>query len=233
MLQRPELVKEYSANGLKVLYTIGPDLQVMATKDPISDVSKTAGLNLRTPGALAKPFQALGARPVSLGSDELYEALQRGVIDGLVTGSDTITSAKLQEVVRHSYDLGKIVGAFVTTPIVMNEDTWKGLQPQVQKIMQEVSADALAQISGLMEPSRAESCDILVKKTGFQPIGDSTGWAEKQSKVVLDQYAQGLKKATGQDPAGYLAEYKKIVDQETAKAADVPLSADDCLGYVK
>jgi hypothetical protein len=97
----------------------------------------------------------------------------------------------------------------------------------------EVSGEALGQINGLTEEARAESCETLVNETGFTEIGDSTGWAEDQSSIVLDTWSKGFTAATGQDPADYLAKYKAIIEEQTEKIGEVPLEADSCLGYIE
>ena len=70
---------------------------------PILDPDDLRGLRIRTAGHVeGETVKALGGAPVSMSSAELYEALERGTIDGMVSYLGTIVSRGLTDVVKYA-----------------------------------------------------------------------------------------------------------------------------------
>ena len=68
---------------------------------PIEKPEDVRGLRIRTAGHVeGETIRALGGSPVSLSSAELYEALERGTIDGMVSYMGTVISRDLQNVLK-------------------------------------------------------------------------------------------------------------------------------------
>lgn len=85
-----------------------------------------AGLKLRVSGSVqAALITAYGATPVQMPAPQIYNALQTGLIDGVVTGASAVTDFKLFEV-ANSYTLGASLGQLMFY-LVMNEDRYQGL----------------------------------------------------------------------------------------------------------
>lgn len=69
---------------------------------PVEKPEDVRGLRIRTAGHVeGETVRALGGSPVSLSSAELYEALDRGTIDGMVGYVGTVISRDLQNVLRY------------------------------------------------------------------------------------------------------------------------------------
>ena len=102
------------------------------TKKPIRKLDDLKGLRIRVAGRVeAAVVKALGAAPTTTSSAELYEALQRGTVDGALCSATTVTSRSLQST----------VGYFITPPfasysaqIYMRLDKWQSLSPDIQKL---------------------------------------------------------------------------------------------------
>ena len=85
-----------------------------------------AGLKVRVAGATAAEVAtALGATPVQMPISQVYNALQTGLIDGVITGASTLTDFKLDEV-ADAITLGAPLGR-LTFYAVMNEGVYNGL----------------------------------------------------------------------------------------------------------
>lgn len=107
------------------LYLAEPNVFIMKDHE-IRKPEDLAGLKIRVSGAVAgRIIEALGATPVQMPAPELYNALQTGLIDGLVTGSSAIADFKLDEV-ANSYTLGPSLGQ-ISFYFVMNEERYNGL----------------------------------------------------------------------------------------------------------
>ena len=77
--------------------------QVLMTKNnPIRKIADMKDLKFRVPSkAQGKTIRALGAVPVFMPINRVYNALNTGVIDGVLTGPSTIRSFKFAEVAKY------------------------------------------------------------------------------------------------------------------------------------
>jgi TRAP-type C4-dicarboxylate transport system substrate-binding protein len=80
-------------------------------------------------------IKAIGANPVTMAFNEVYTALQQGVVDGQVTLNTLIITMKYYEVVKHwvrnDFGLG-------FDKVVISQRTWNRVKPEHRKMMQEL-----------------------------------------------------------------------------------------------
>jgi TRAP-type C4-dicarboxylate transport system substrate-binding protein len=91
-------------------------------------------------GLSAKVVGALGATPVAMPMPERYDAIQKGVAEGVVAPIEALKGWKLGEVIKsttENFGSAYSTGFFV----VMNKDKWKSLPPDVQKIIEKVNEE--------------------------------------------------------------------------------------------
>lgn len=99
------------------------------------------GLRIRTPSPpVSEMLTFLGATPQGLPPGEVYENLQRKVIDGTVFPWDPVKSFGLNEVLTDHLDMGAYTVSFF---FVMNQAKYDGLPENVRKCIDEASGDAL------------------------------------------------------------------------------------------
>lgn len=92
------LAAEFPGTIPMALWTSEPNIMIMRDK-VIRTPADFAGLKVRVAGATAaEVVTALGATPVQMPISQVYNALQTGLIDGVVTGSSTLQDFKLDEV---------------------------------------------------------------------------------------------------------------------------------------
>ncbi len=108
------------------------------TKHPIKVPSDLKGLHMRSEGKLSALFlKAQGATPVAVDSSEVYTAMQRGVLDGGVSGLSSIVSRKW-------FEVGKYITAIHYVPLVYpvqaNMQWWKGLTQSQRDIISKAIA---------------------------------------------------------------------------------------------
>ena len=96
----PEFQRELE--GLVVLAVQGGNLPGVVTRTrPIRNLSDFRGLRLRAQSDAVDILRALGADPVNMPMAEVYSAMAKGVIDGVVAPADTIRSLHFSEVGRY------------------------------------------------------------------------------------------------------------------------------------
>ena len=119
------LVGEFPGTVPVALWTSEPNVFIMRDS-VIRTPADLEGLKIRVAGATAADVvTALGATPVQMPINQVYNALQTGLIDGVITGSSTLNDFKLDEV-ANSYTFGANLGR-LSFYAVMTEGTYNGL----------------------------------------------------------------------------------------------------------
>ncbi len=108
------------------------------TKHPIKVPSDLKGLKMRSEGKLNAIFlKSQGAIPVAVDSAEVYTALQRGTLDGAVSGLSSI-------VARKWYEVGKYITAIHYVPLIypvqVNAKWWHGLTDEQRSVISKAIA---------------------------------------------------------------------------------------------
>lgn len=106
------------------------------TRDqPVRSLEDLAGLTIRSPAPLqSAALEAMGASPVSLPGPDIYDAVERGVIDGYKLANSATRVFDLGPTTSYRTVCNCYTGAFV---LVMNPQTWEGLSPAQQRVMEE------------------------------------------------------------------------------------------------
>ena len=116
---------------------VGPYVS-FSTKSPMDTVAAFKGLKARALAANERPrWTALGASVVSLPTEEVYTALQNGMIDTLNTVPSAIKAYSWWEYIKYAQ---LPFPAFTDASIIANARWFNGLPKDVQQILQEVGA---------------------------------------------------------------------------------------------
>jgi TRAP-type C4-dicarboxylate transport system, periplasmic component len=103
------LSDEFPGTVPLALWTSEPNIFIMRDHD-VRSPADLDGLRLRVAGATAgEVVAALGATPVQMPINQVYNALETGLIDGVVTGASTLSDFRLDEV-ANSYTIGANLG---------------------------------------------------------------------------------------------------------------------------
>src|SRR5919201_4625091 len=138
VLNDPELRSKYldaEHRGVKVLLLLTHQPgNVHTTKKPIRTVDDMKGLRIRFASPTIRDFvAALGGTPVGVLPTEQVEQLQKGTIDGVfIDYGGAGIAFKMGGVLKHSTEMYSYVASF---GVVMNEETWKKLPPELQKLV--------------------------------------------------------------------------------------------------
>ena len=102
-----------------------------------------AGLKVRVSGAVpGRVVEALGATPVQMPATEMHNALQTGLIDGIMTGASAIRDLRLNEVADvygESPNLGHILFY-----VVVDEPRYQGLPDDQRAALDDASGTRLS-----------------------------------------------------------------------------------------
>ena len=140
----PELQAEYEKwNFIPVMWSNGANMALM-TNFKFSTMEDLKAKKLRAVGAVIPMVKNIGAIPVSLGAAEVYEAMQKGTLDG-VAGfpAYALISNKMTEVSRQVTDI-RYGGYAMWFGIGMNKDAWDELPAEYQQVIKDIAPVALA-----------------------------------------------------------------------------------------
>lgn len=117
-------------------------------------------------------FRAIGANPVSMDINEVYGALQQGVLDGQENPYSIISTKRLDEVQTHLSDTGHFYDYIV---VVANRDKFEGLEEAEQQAVMAAMDEAVAwQRETAAEEDAAARETLIERGMQFTPISDET-----------------------------------------------------------
>lgn len=106
------------------------------TNQKLETFDDLKGLKIRAPsieGVIAG-LEQVGAKPTVIPFNELYGALQQGVVDGMATLGNLMITQKFYEVVKHCYQNDWGIGL---DKQMINMNTWNNLGEKNQKVLTE------------------------------------------------------------------------------------------------
>lgn len=181
--------------------------QITTRAKPINGPDDLKGFKIRLPVAPAfiALFRHLGASPTAINFNEVYSALQTGIVDGQENPLVLIDTAKLYEVQKYCSLTNHIWAGFHTS---FNVAAWKKLPPDLQELCHKhFNEQALAERGDFVTMTKTEQQNLTAKgltfnspdnkpfrealaKSGFYPdmkktAGDK-GWA------LLEKYVGPL-----------------------------------------
>ena len=187
---KKDLAQEYQ--GLKLL-ALTVDMTHMHTKGkPINSLDDLKGLRIRAPSVTVnKILSDIGAVPVNMPPVQVYESLEKGVIDGAVFAWDPIASYRLSEVLDNH--LEDVVSA-VSFWFAINEKKYASLPPDVKAAIDAVSGDALIpRFDGWFKKwSQAGIDAVKARKSRISRLKDADlqRWKKGSEKVVEERLVE-------------------------------------------
>lgn len=184
-----EILGEFVDYGIRPMAAFENGLRVISSNKKIESLADLKGMKMRVPQAPISIaiFNALGANATPVGFNELYSALQQGVVDGQENGYPTFTSNRYYEVQKYiaeTYHMWSINELFVSDVF------WQKLTPELQEIVQTACEESGVYQRNLyremQDSSKQEALDNGVEIT----YPDMTEWKEATESVYTDFYAE-------------------------------------------
>ena len=137
----PAILEEFTKANVVPSIGYFPGTPIMVLKKELKTIDDIKGLRIRvgTPDEGAA-MAAMGLEPVQVGMMEVYESLDKGVIDGCLITVAWADTMKLGEVAKYWYRFeNNLVGGAVTN--VINADTWAKFTPETQDMIKQVALE--------------------------------------------------------------------------------------------
>ncbi len=200
--------KDPGFNDTKVMYFMahGPGI-LFTRKKPVRKLEDLKGLKIRSYGTNAEFVRALGATPVAMPMPEVYQALQRGVVDGALYPMEVNKGWRMADQVKYcTMDLScAYTTAFF---IVMNKKKWNSLSPDIQKTIEEINKEWIPKHGAAWNSSDAEGRKYFLKKGGkiiTLSKAELARWKKRSEPVIAKYIAQMKKKGiNGKEIVDYI-----------------------------
>ncbi len=133
-----QVLKE-TTGGQPIMRQYYPN-QFIFSRDELDALEQFDGKQIRQHSTILGDLLAgLGAEGQFVAFADVYTALERGVLDGGVTGGEPGHSQRWYEVTDYLY--GPIVGSVAVAYYTMSSDSWNKLPPDLQQITLEVGSE--------------------------------------------------------------------------------------------
>lgn len=146
--------REFADYKIIALFTT-PGYRFLMADNPVTTPADLNGLKLRTPSKFGSElFDMVGASGVGLPAPQVYESLERGVVQGAVWVMDAYRTFRLNEVAPYITPV-----YFTASPmaILMNRQAYETLPEADRKVLDEMSGRATAEwIASVVDQTDAE-----------------------------------------------------------------------------
>jgi TRAP-type transport system periplasmic protein len=218
----PAIVAEFTKAN--VVPTIGyfPGTPIMILKKELKTIDDIKGLRIRvgTPDE-GTAMGAIGLEPVQLGIMEIYESLDKGVIDGCLLTVSWADTLKLGEVAKYWYRFeNNMLGGAVTN--VINADVWAKFTPETQGLIKQVALEYSDKYTKTVIDLEAQVLEQA--KTGLNvqylmvPADIDAAYRAAITKAHDDWFAKYL--AEGKDVKQVWDEYQGLVQKYQTQVAE-------------
>lgn len=209
----PALQAEFKKNNVKYMFQVFNTNHYIFSKKPITSLKELEGKTLRSFGPYLTFFKELKANVVSLPMPEIYEAIERGAVDGTTMFLSMGTGARYYEIMKYVNitETGHNMGM----PAVMNLKTWNKLPKDIQDIIAGVNRRAVEKAVALNKASYARDMKLLEdNKVNLVRFSDEeiAKMAEVAKTKVWIPYAEGVEKK-GIPGKKVLDDYLNIIEK--------------------
>lgn len=159
---------------------------------PLMTPEDVQGLKMRGFGqGSSLILQELGASPISMSSQEIYQSMQHGTIDGYSTGPSSVISRGLYEVTKYGTDMNV---NYLPFQAVVNTTWWYGLPDDVQSAILEAS-EVAEQVSRDQAKEDVEHYREELQKNGVELYTPTVEERKVWIEAVSGRYDDYLDKA--------------------------------------
>jgi len=211
--------KEFEKVKIITLFTC-PPTNFMTSK-PVTALKDLKGTELRVAGTSSEVLKRLGGVPVAMPQSETPEAIQKGVVKGMISSLEILQDFKFAAYTPHATIVNLPVVSFA---VVMNKTKWNALPADVKKVIDDLSREQAVWTGEYVDNHVKESLTWSAREYKHQ-VHTLSAEEQKQIAVLLapmtDEY---IKKVSGQGLNGkqIVADVQALKAKYEAKAKPAP-----------
>lgn len=193
--------EELEKNDLVLIGFLPNASSAVAFNKDVNSLADVDGAKLRIPAQpQSKVWEELGAEPVFMASEEVYEAVERGIVDGVTYPMDTQVANGITDVAKvMAPDVGQNGGSI----FALSKTAYDKLSDDSKEVVEELKDEWYAKTDELLTKYEKDACDKFTKSGGKVVL-----WNEADSKKIAEA-AEEIGPSVWKDEAG------KSVDGDT------------------
>jgi TRAP-type C4-dicarboxylate transport system substrate-binding protein len=186
---------------------------------PVNTLDDLKNQKVRGYGYVSQTLQAAGASPVSMGQGEVYEALQRGVLNG-TSGApiDVMADRDFYEVAPNIVDMN--YGNYAIAGTVINKKTWESLPADLQKSIESVNEGYLDLYLDVVAEAQEKACEEILGSDATITVLDRAAMSDfivTARDSVRQVWEKDVASANAkQDAAAFFDAYEKALEKHSA-----------------
>lgn len=208
---------DFDRQGVHLLFPLPLGIAVVGLKEPAAVPDDLAGRSIRSGGLTSQALLAVGANPVAMTATDVYESMERGVVEGYTSlAIANLPTFGLAGTTPYLVDPG--VGSYGSSIVVINSELLAKMPQDFQNALAEASENALGNGLEEMDALGDRACTEL-RESGTtlseMPADSVLAWKERAGidRQWVDRYTE-----RGYDAEGVLADYRRIVEEESARS---------------
>lgn len=213
--QSEALRNEFSEVKLCMMYANPANVLIMGSEE-VTSVADLKGKKVRAPaGAITDILTAWGAEPMLMGPGDVYQALEKGVLNGYVFDYSGINDFALQEISHYYLDMNIYSGPMT---IMMNKDVWESFPDDIKEAIDSVSGrEPSMSMADMFQADEDECKELCLSLDGNQLVPLSDAAMAEFSSIADDYNATWAANASknGFDGEAYLTLTKDLIAKYT------------------
>lgn len=186
--------KPKELDDVKVLFLEAHGRDIISTKKPVSRLSDLRGMKIRATGLSARIITAIGGSAVGLPITDTYDAMSKGVIEGLILDWGGLLNYRLGDMIKYHIESPGAAStvAFYT---VLNKDKWNSLPPDIRAIIDKLDSEWIERVSQKWADWESTGKSELLKKGGriITLSKEDSAQLREKMKPILSNYVASTK----------------------------------------
>lgn len=217
---------EWEAQGVHVLSFVPLAPTMVATAEPLEGYDDLSDKKIRAVGLLSQAMQTAGVNPVALPAPEIYESVERGVIEGFTSYPfDVAVAGSLNEVAPYMTDPG--TGLYNLGALIITKSLWDGLDEETKTLMTELVEEYVSNSIELLAEEETKQCDAFLEAGGTASVFSEQD-VEKFESAVGDSVVEAWREQAATagvaeaDVDAFLVDYQAALTEQAASSSYVP-----------
>ncbi len=181
-------------DDVKVMYLHGAAPGIFHTKKVINSIDDIKGLRIKANAENADIVSALGGAPVTMPITETYDALQKGLCEGILLPIEALKGWRFGEVVKTSLE-NFAVSYMTSMYVVMNKNKWNSLSKEDQAAIEKLNEEWIERHGKLWNQLDKEAKEYAQQK-GVKFVRVSKEEEAKTAakmKPIQEKYVKAMK----------------------------------------
>ncbi|TYL55411.1 ABC transporter substrate-binding protein [Nocardioides sp. BGMRC 2183] len=209
--------EDFDRQGVHLLFPLPLGIDIVGLEEPVEGLDDLEGRSIRSGGLTSEALLAVDANPVAMTATDIYESMERGVVDGYTSlAVANLPTFGLSDTTPYVLDPG--IGSYSSSIVVINEELLDSMPADYQQAIEEASSHAIANGLEEMDALGEEACtDLTSSGAEFSTLSDAEVEEWKDEAGIadgwVDRYAD-----RGYDAASVLEDYRQIIAEETPRS---------------